>query len=104
MTELRRICRPSGLVVCFEHNPLNPITQLVVRTTPIDRTAILLHDAKMQQAFVCAGLKEVARRYILFGPKPIDRRLARFRRWLQQVPLGAQYLVSGRNSIDHAQR
>lgn len=32
--EYRRVCKRSGYVVCFEHNPLNPLTQLVVRTTP----------------------------------------------------------------------
>jgi ubiquinone/menaquinone biosynthesis C-methylase UbiE len=96
VTELSRICRPGGLVVCFEHNPLNPVTQLVVRTTPIDHTAVLLPAKTLRQAFRCAGLQDVDCRFILFGPKPIDRQLMRWRPWLYRVSLGAQYLVYGR--------
>ncbi|HMN28989.1 MAG TPA: methyltransferase domain-containing protein, partial [Caldilineaceae bacterium] len=93
--ELQRICRPGGLVVCFEHNPLNPVTQLVVRTTPIDQTAVLLHHGKLQQAFVQSGLGAVDYRFVLFGPKAIDRRVAQRLGWLHEWPVGAQYVVYG---------
>jgi SAM-dependent methyltransferase len=93
--ELQRICRPGGLVICFEHNPLNPITQLVVRTTPIDQTAVLLHHSELQRVFVQSGLSAVGRRFVLFGPKAIDRRLAQRLSWLHEWPVGAQYVVYG---------
>jgi ubiquinone/menaquinone biosynthesis C-methylase UbiE len=94
--ELQRICRPGGWVICFEHNPLNPITQLVVRTTPLDKTAKLITSWRLQSAFRRAGLQAVTCRYLLFGPKAIDRWLTRFELLLQKTPLGAQYLVVGR--------
>lgn len=93
--ELRRICRPGGWIICFEHNPLNPITQLVVRTTPLDKTAKLISSWGLQSAFRQAGLRQIFCRYLLFGPKAVDRRLAQLAPLLQKVPLGAQYLVAG---------
>jgi SAM-dependent methyltransferase len=98
VAELARICRSGGLVVCFEHNPFNPVTQMVVRTTPIDKTAKLMRSSAVRCAFAQVGLRQIERRYILFGPKAVDVRLARFGPWLQRVPLGAQYLVAGRKA------
>src|SRR5262245_26759092 len=37
--EIARVLSPGGSFVLFEHNPYNPITQWVVRHTPIDQNA-----------------------------------------------------------------
>lgn len=94
--ELRRVCRPGGLVICFEHNPFNPVTQLVVRTTPIDKTATLLTSGALRRVFVEAALEEISLHYLLFGPQAIEARLARYQPWLRRTPLGAQYMIAGR--------
>ncbi|OIO88462.1 MAG: hypothetical protein AUK03_16200 [Anaerolineae bacterium CG2_30_64_16] len=98
LRECTRICAEGGYVVCFEHNPLNPLTQLVVRTTPLDRDARLIFPSDLASAFQEAGLNAVERRFILFAPEPIDRRLYRLGKWMYRMPFGGQYLVVGRKT------
>ncbi len=40
--EMHRVLRPGGLVIIFEHNPLNPLTVRVVNTCPFDENAVLI--------------------------------------------------------------
>lgn len=96
VAEFHRICRPGGMVICFEHNPLNPVTQIVVRTTPIDQDARLMASRTVRGFFGKVGFRNVERRYLLFGPKPLDLQLRPFHPWLQRLPLGAQYMIVGR--------
>src|SRR5260370_24930223 len=42
LNELRRVLRPEGTLIVFEHNPLNPLTVHAVNTCPLDENAILL--------------------------------------------------------------
>lgn len=92
--EMARVTRPRGLVVVFEHNPLNPLTRLVVRNCDFDRDAELLRPRSVLDLYERAGLRRVATRYILVFPWRVGF-LARVERVLGSVPLGAQYLVAG---------
>jgi SAM-dependent methyltransferase len=49
--EVCRVLRPGGVFCMIEHNPLNPITRLIVSRTPVDADAILL-PAKEGQRLV----------------------------------------------------
>jgi len=91
--ELRRVLRPGGLVVVFEHNPLNPLTRLVVSRCVFDEDAVLLGRRETRARLAGAGLTPEEERYILFFPW---RGLARSERALSRVPLGAQYYVAAR--------
>jgi SAM-dependent methyltransferase len=95
VVEMRRVVRPGGLVVIFEHNPYNPITAHIVRTCPIDRDAVLLKPAVLKSIMREGGLEKTTRQFILFTPfrNSLFRRLDRLLRWL---PLGAQYVSFGR--------
>lgn len=90
--EMRRVCKPGGLVALFEHNPLNPITRRAVHGCEFDRDAELLTRHEGSRLLREAGLRQVGGRYILFFTRAsgllrgIERRLG----WL---PLGAQYAV-----------
>jgi SAM-dependent methyltransferase len=42
LCEMRRVVRPGGLVCLIEHNPLNPLTKLIVVRCEFDRDAVLL--------------------------------------------------------------
>jgi ubiquinone/menaquinone biosynthesis C-methylase UbiE len=98
--ELYRICKPGGWVVLFEHNPLNPLTQAVVRTTPLDQGAHLLSASTVRTSMCEHGFEAIQRRYILFAPARFDRWLYhRMRRRLYPFPFGAQYLVMGRKPL-----
>jgi SAM-dependent methyltransferase len=90
LDEMKRTLRPGGLLVIFEHNPINPLTRRAVAGCEFDRDAELLGSREARRLLRQAGLPDPARRYILFFTRAsgllrgIERRLG----WL---PLGAQY-------------
>lgn len=93
--EMRRVLRPGGLAVVFEHNPWNPATRYVVASNDIDADAVLLPAPRLRALLRAAGLSQVTSRSILFTPfaSPLFRRLDRGLGWL---PVGAQYYAMGR--------
>jgi SAM-dependent methyltransferase len=95
LLEMRRVVRPGGLIVIFEHNPINPLTQWIVRTCPIDDNAVLLGSRHLSKLAVQAKFASVESRYILFTPLDGPRYRA-FDKMIGWLPLGAQYYVSAR--------
>ncbi|MBI4532288.1 MAG: class I SAM-dependent methyltransferase [Candidatus Latescibacteria bacterium] len=93
--EMQRVTKRHGLVVVFEHNPLNPLTRLAVNRCEFDADAVLLRAGRMKDLLTSNGLRIVERRYILFFPfrGVIFGNIERGVKWL---PLGAQYYVAGR--------
>jgi hypothetical protein len=89
---LRERLGSAGRLIIFEHNPLNPLTRLSVRLSPIDKNAQLVSAKPMMTMMRRAGFSEIDRRFIVFFPKmlswlqPLEPRLS----WL---PLGAQYVL-----------
>jgi SAM-dependent methyltransferase len=96
--ELVRVVRPGGVAAIVEHNPLNPLTRLVVARCRFDRGARLLGRRRALELLDGAGLAPAWQRYILFVPwqgrtsRAVERRL-------RSVPLGAQYVVAGRRAV-----
>lgn len=90
--EIRRVVRPGGVFMLFEHNPWNPLTVRAVNTCPFDEHAVLIDAPKMAARLRSAGWSSVAVRYRLFFPAPLAflRPLEKFLTWL---PLGAQYYL-----------
>jgi SAM-dependent methyltransferase len=93
--EMRRVLKPGGLAIVFEHNPWNPATRLVVASNDIDADAVLLPAPRLRGLMQEAGLAQVASRNILFTPfgSPLFRKLDKGLGWL---PIGAQYYAVGR--------
>ncbi len=93
LRELRRVLKPGGLLMVYEHNPFNPLTVRAVRTCPFDANAVLLPARQLLRLAHAAGLRRHRRDYRVFFPaalaglRPLEHRL----RWL---PLGAQYFVA----------
>jgi SAM-dependent methyltransferase len=88
--EMRRVCRPGGLVAVFEHNPLNPLTRRAVSGCEFDRDAELLSRRRALKLLRAAGLPRPEGRYIVFFPRE-SRLLRGIERRLGWLPLGAQY-------------
>jgi SAM-dependent methyltransferase len=92
--EMKRIVRPGGLALVFEHNPLNPLTRRAVSNCAFDADAVLLGQRRTRALLEGAGFREVNSRAILtipsFGPatRAIDFALGR-------LSLGAQFVASG---------
>jgi SAM-dependent methyltransferase len=68
VSEARRVLRPGGTFVVFEHNKLNPLVQWIVARIPFDRNAVLLTSWHTQKLVRAAGFREIDCRYILFFP------------------------------------
>ena len=95
---MRRVVRPGGLVVIFEHNPINPLTQWIVRTCPIDENAVLLGSWNLKKLMARAQFTAIVSRYILFTPLD-GRRFRAFDKMIGWLPLGAQYYVAARKPL-----
>lgn len=92
LSELRRIIKPGGMMIVFEHNPLNPLTVQAVRTCVFDENAVLIQAGAMLDRFKQAGFSAPKRSFRLFFPGPF-RKLRFLEKYLVKVPFGAQYYV-----------
>ena len=90
--EIKRLLRPGGKIVVFEHNPFNPVTRYVVARTPIDKNAILLTPNEVVGSLTKLSFGQVKTKYLMFSP-PKYRSLVAVEHWLDWLPMGAQYAV-----------
>lgn len=98
LAEMKRVVRPGGVTVIFEHNPYNPLTRYVVRNNEMDEGATLLPYPTLCRLMKKSGYQQVQTRNILFTPLEgaVFRWLDRQMWW---CPFGAQYMVSGRAGL-----
>lgn len=92
VAEAYRVTAFGGLMLVFEHNPYNPLTQYIVKTCDMDKDAVLLRPAKLRRMFSAAGFTDVFTRTIISVP-PAGRFLTRLDSLLGNLPLGAQYYL-----------
>lgn len=90
LSEARRVLRPGGSIIIFEHNPLNPLTRYVVAQNEIDDDAVLLSHRKLNELLGLCGFRNIHSRFILFTPfsNSYARQVDNF---LSKIPFGAQY-------------
>jgi ubiquinone/menaquinone biosynthesis C-methylase UbiE len=96
VAEMKRVLRPGGLALVFEHNPYNPATQYIVRSCDIDKDAVLLKPFQSRRIFYDAGFDDVSTRTILSVP-PKGAVLSRMDRMFGRLPFGAQYYLRATN-------
>lgn len=94
VAEMKRVVRPGGMAIVFEHNPLNPLTRRVVSNCEFDADAVLLRQREARALLEGAGFGAVRSRAILSVPTagPGSRRLDVM---LGKLGLGAQYYAAG---------
>jgi SAM-dependent methyltransferase len=90
-----RILRPGGLFCVFEHNPWNPVTQLIVKRSPVDVNAILLRPREALGLLRKSGFERLSLTYYLFAPEFVAQKLPELETLLHRVPLGGQYALFG---------
>jgi len=95
-SEIRRVLRPGGIFCMIEHNPMNPVTRLIVSRTPVDSDAILLPAKEARSLAAGAGLAPIEQSYFLYFPEVLYRYLGRLEAMLAKIPLGGQYAFFGR--------
>lgn len=93
--EVQRVLKPGGSFFIFEHNPLNPVTQLAVKGCEFDHDAVLLSRQECVELLSSAGLHGASAHYIVFFPRVLAA-LRAMERHLGWLPLGAQYVAHGR--------
>ncbi len=91
--ELRRVTRAGGMIVIFEHNPLNPLTTAAVRSCPFDVNARLMTARKLARTMRSQGWRDPGCEYRVFFPHVFSR-LRPLERFLVRLPAGAQYSLS----------
>lgn len=92
---LRTLLRPGGLLAIAEHNPANPLTRWVVSRCVFDFDAVLLSAGEAEALLEDANLRDRERRFVVFLPSAAGWAL-RLESVFRRLPLGAQYVVSGR--------
>ena len=95
VNEMKRVLRPGGLAIVFEHNPYNILTRRAVSTCVFDQGVVLLKATETRRLFESAGLKASSIKFILTVPA-FNSTLMRIDRACSALPLGAQYYVSSR--------
>lgn len=95
LRELLRVLADDGRLFLFEHNPLNPLTRHAVDTCPFDANAVLIRARTMRGRLHAAGFDSVALAYRIFFPGAL-RFLRPLERYLEWLPLGAQYRLCAR--------
>jgi SAM-dependent methyltransferase len=93
IAEIRRVLVPGGHCCLIEHNPWNPVTHAIVKRCPVDVDARLLTLALAKRLFAAGGFKPVSRKYFLFLPESLHRRVAALENGLTWLPLGGQYAL-----------
>ncbi len=96
LREMARVVRPGGLVYVFEHNPHNPVTRKIFERAPVDAGCTMIPPRRLRALFEAAELSDLARKFVLFVPEKLHRRLGGIERFLAWLPLGGQYFFRGR--------
>ncbi len=93
MGEVKRVLRPGGLAVHFDHNPRNFLTRRVVADCAYDRDTTLRPLERIAALAREAGLTVRAQGYIIFFPAFLQF-LDPLEKFITSVPLGGQYFLA----------
>jgi SAM-dependent methyltransferase len=99
LRELVRVTRRGGRLFVFEHNPHNPVTQIVFRRAEVDRGCTMIAPRHLRRLFEAAGVVDLATRFVLFLPQPVAERVPALEHAMRRVPVGGQYFVAGRKPL-----
>lgn len=91
-SEMRRVLKPGGLALVFEHNPANPLTRRIVDRCEFDIDAVLLRRGETETLLAEAGLTNVRSRCILSIPS-FGARTRELDFTIGRLGLGAQYVA-----------
>lgn len=92
LAETKRVLKEGGLLMIFEHNPLNYFTRYAVLNCEFDKDALLITKTELKKLIYGNGFSLVDENYIIFFP--FRGKLFRFiEKGLRRLPLGAQYYL-----------
>jgi SAM-dependent methyltransferase len=97
LQELKGLLTPDGKIIVWEHNPLNPYTQKIVKDCAFDKDAVLISPGKMKRQFRNVGFSKLRVVFTTFFPQSL-KLFVPLEPWLGWCPLGGQYLLVGETS------
>ena len=83
----------------IEHNPWNPLTQMIVRRCPVDVDAELITASAASRLMKAAGLEVVKTAYFLYFPERIFTWIGQIENHLEKLPFGGQFAMFSRKSV-----
>ena len=91
LKEMARVVKPSGAVVAWDHNPLNPYWRILMARVPQDQGDERLVPARtIVRALREAGMREISLQRMTFTPDFVPRRMlatvAKLERVLERTP------------------
>ena len=89
-SDLRKLLKPGGAAIIFEHNPVNPVTRYIVATCPFDENAVLIPAGDFVKRQREAGFAKVEAAYTGFFLGSL-KALRPLERYMTAIPVGAQY-------------
>jgi 2-polyprenyl-3-methyl-5-hydroxy-6-metoxy-1,4-benzoquinol methylase len=95
--KLSSLLKKGGILVIWEHNPLNPVTKKIVRNCPFDKDAVFVPSKNLKSLFTRVSLSNVQVIYTTFFPKFLST-LNFMDPYLAWLPLGGQYIVTGQKN------
>jgi SAM-dependent methyltransferase len=95
---IHRIMRPGGVFCMIEHNPWNPVTQVIVKRCPVDSDAELLTASNAAGLAGAMDLKIIKTDYFLYFPEKVFQRIGWVEQSLRKLPLGGQFAMFCRKS------
>lgn len=94
MGEIAEKVTAGGKLVIFEHNPMNPLTRLVVSRCPFDEDAVLLQPSELISFLSPSRIRLLRKDYIVFFP-PFLKFFQKTEPYFRILPIGAQYVIVG---------
>ena len=94
LKECRRVLKPGGKLIIFEHNPWNIITCNTVDQCPFDEDAILLSPLNSWIKVIRSGFDKTSVYFTLFIPRiGVLKKIVPIEKYLKWCPIGAQYYI-----------
>jgi SAM-dependent methyltransferase len=98
--DIHRVLRPKGVFCMIEHNPFNPVAQVIVSQCPLDVDARLLTAGSARRYARKAGLTSIETQYFLYLPEKYYTRIPGIELALRAWPLGGQYAMFGQKEFE----
>src|SRR5258708_3989015 len=83
--EAARILKPGGTFCIIEHNPVNPVTRIIVKRSPVDIDARLLGVSETCRLLEDQNLRVISIRYFLDFPEQLFRKTGFIENRLQRL-------------------
>lgn len=87
--------KPGGRLVIFEVTPWHPGSLYIIKTCPFDKEAVTISPGAFKRLLLSAGFRDIEVRFVFFFPK-FMKLFRGIEKYLEHVPLGAQYAICAR--------